>query len=168
MTECEGGFRDPATDLCWQDPPVDSHVKWSENIAYCDSLEAGGHDDWRAPDIDELRSLIRCCPETVTGGACQVTTGSAEEEWIEECRGCEAGFGAGAGPDWCYWDSALSGDCTRAAYCTTSVLADQPEIGWVIQFMIGEIWPLETHIKGSEAQLYVRCVRGPTSGGADQ
>jgi len=31
---------------------------WSEALAYCEALVWGGHDDWRLPDIKELRAMI--------------------------------------------------------------------------------------------------------------
>ena len=43
-SDCSGGANDPAT--------------WQEALAYCDALSWGGADDWRLPDVKELRSSI--------------------------------------------------------------------------------------------------------------
>ena len=44
-------------------------MKWDEAIAYCSHIDG----NWRLPTISELRSLIRNCEETKTGGKCRVT-----------------------------------------------------------------------------------------------
>ena len=63
---CTGidSWYDPATDLCWQNQPLDDFSNWDESIAYCSALSLGGHDDWRLPLIQELISLIRGCVDT--------------------------------------------------------------------------------------------------------
>jgi hypothetical protein len=42
--DCAGGANDPAT--------------WEDALAYCSALSWGGFDDWRLPDVKELRSMI--------------------------------------------------------------------------------------------------------------
>ena len=33
-------------------------MEWREALAYCEDLEWGGFDDWRLPNIMELRSIV--------------------------------------------------------------------------------------------------------------
>jgi len=40
--------------------------------AACNELKEDGHEDWRLPTIDELRSLVQNHPGTVSGGKCRV------------------------------------------------------------------------------------------------
>ena len=52
--------KDSQTALQWQD---DSEAKtvgknWSDAIDHCENLSLGGHDDWRLPNINELRSIV--------------------------------------------------------------------------------------------------------------
>jgi len=42
-------------------------------VKYCENLNEGGHNDWRLPNIDELRTLIQNCPQTETGMQCKVS-----------------------------------------------------------------------------------------------
>ena len=49
---------------------------WYSAVKYCKELNEGGHNDWRLPDIDELRTLIKQCPKTETGGECKVNAES--------------------------------------------------------------------------------------------
>ena len=38
----------------------------------CSQLRAGGHEDWRLPTIDELRTLVQNHPGTVSDGKCRI------------------------------------------------------------------------------------------------
>ena len=46
-------------------------MNWPKAIDYCRNLNEGGYSNWRLPDIDELRTLIKNCPKTETGGECK-------------------------------------------------------------------------------------------------
>ena len=51
---------DITTGLQWQDDANAKNVTktWSEAIEYCEKLTLGGYDDWRLPNINELKSII--------------------------------------------------------------------------------------------------------------
>ena len=51
-------------------------MTWSDAKIYCEKLEEDGYDNWRLPNIDELRTLIKNSPKTETGGSCKVNTHS--------------------------------------------------------------------------------------------
>jgi len=67
----------------WSKTRSEEELSGSEARTWCDSLSEDGHTDWRAPDIDELRTLIRNCPTTEDGGACKTAPYTAEY-----CKGC--------------------------------------------------------------------------------
>ena len=48
---------DMATGLMWEKQYVTGKT-WRQALAYCEGLDYGGFDDWRLPNINELRSLI--------------------------------------------------------------------------------------------------------------
>jgi len=50
--------KDSVTKLEWQDDAVGDEMQWQEAIEYCESLELGGYDDWRLPNINELKTII--------------------------------------------------------------------------------------------------------------
>ncbi|MBP5435531.1 DUF1566 domain-containing protein [bacterium] len=67
-------------------------VVYEEALEYCNNLTDCGFSDWHLPTIDELRTLIKNCPETETGGSCNVTDNclSFSDCYSEqECSSCE-------------------------------------------------------------------------------
>jgi len=48
-------------------------MDWEAALLYCQELREKGHNDWRMPNIDELRSIIKNCSETNSGGKCKVS-----------------------------------------------------------------------------------------------
>jgi serine/threonine protein kinase len=155
LRPCDGGLYDAASNLCWQEPPSDQSYPWSRAKAYCAELSRAGHGagSWHLPTINEVRSFIRGCPGTVTGGPCGVTdsciTTSCENR---ACKSCSAA--AGPGVDGSYWDPAATG--TSSFYCSSS--RDGYSAGaWSVGFDNGFVQDL-----GDAHECHVRCVRdGP-------
>ncbi|RJO70467.1 MAG: DUF1566 domain-containing protein [Myxococcales bacterium] len=97
---------DPETKLIWQDPPVQSAQNWTTGNSYCDNLELGGLTSWTLPTINQLRTLIRDCEETVPDGPCGVVDGCSSSCYQEQnCNGCNENEGPAGG---CYFDPDLS------------------------------------------------------------
>lgn len=49
---------DRITALIWQRTLSDEKYTWSAAINYCESLQYGGYDDWRLPDLREMRTIV--------------------------------------------------------------------------------------------------------------
>lgn len=64
--------KDSATKLVWS-ASNGKNAKWAEAKTHCDNLTDGGFKNWRMPTISELRTLVRNCQKTATGGLCKVT-----------------------------------------------------------------------------------------------
>lgn len=156
LVECAGGWYDPTTGLCWQDPSGELPLIWDDAMTYCDGLSLGGHGSgsWHLPSIDELRSLIRGCPGTTTGGGCDVTDSCLDVScWSDPCTGC-SNFG-GPGEGGCYWDAALAGECN--SHWASSPYSGDDSFAWSVAFYGGYVHNYEKVFSG-----YVRCVRpGP-------
>ena len=139
---------------CWQDPSPGGAHNWEAAMRYCDTLDLGGHGpgSWHLPTISELRSLIRGCPATETGGACGVTDECLGEGcWdLDACVGCEPIAGPGTGG--AYWPAGFSGPL--GAYWSSSSVAGVSHLMWVVGFY----WGLVGGRDGS-ADVGVRCVR---------
>ena len=112
-----GIWTDPESGLMWMDPPVyfapGSPKNWTVAKESCESLVLEGHEDWRLPTLDELRTLIRGCENTMAGGACAATDACFNPECFVDSPpcfdGCPASEGpvdAGAGMG-CYWPEAF-------------------------------------------------------------
>jgi len=52
---------DTDTQLEWQDKYTDNSIKganWNGAISYCENLGLDGKNDWRLPNINELKSIV--------------------------------------------------------------------------------------------------------------
>ncbi|MEA4855325.1 DUF1566 domain-containing protein [Solidesulfovibrio sp.] len=49
---------DTSTGTMWTKNSVTTGKTWQQALGYCETLEAGGHTDWRLPNIAELYSLF--------------------------------------------------------------------------------------------------------------
>jgi formylglycine-generating enzyme required for sulfatase activity len=117
--------------MMWQDPLFVDRRAWDDAVAACETLELAGYDDWRLPTLDELRSLARGCPATITGGTCAVTDDCLESScWSDVCQGCAELNGPD--PGGCYRLSTLNGDCMTS--WTSSVVTDMPDDVWTVGF----------------------------------
>jgi len=165
---------DDATGLCWQSPQKDAYnyddigVTSQDALRYCEELVIGGYDDWRLPDIDELRSLIRANPDTMSGGDCPITKGSGTDDYDNAtCQGSPEHH-RGPGPGGCYWPPGLEGTCDKQdpfalghplEFWSSTPAANDPDhwIGFV-SFESGLTGFNHIHSYGE-----VRCVRGAPS-----
>lgn len=157
----EGVWVDEATGLMWENTEMvgyDQHA-WVPDVqesAYCDSLnalQAGGFNDWRVPTISELRTLVRGCGSSETGGTCGVTDQCLDSGcWsYDACETCEDDAGPSNGA---YWPAGLMGLPTW--YWSLSKVAND-ELGvWGVDFESGEIHSEAVDVGG----YAIRCVRG--------
>ena len=53
----DGTITNNATGLMWQQTPDNQGLSRPEAVAYCESLELAGYDDWRIPTLKELFSI---------------------------------------------------------------------------------------------------------------
>jgi len=149
-TDGGGSWTDPTTGYVWQNPPAGNSMTWQSAVDYCNSLNLDGK-QWHLPTISELRSLIRDCPATQTGGTCSVTDSCLS--WsICRTSGCQ-GCGSKSG---CYWDSNLSGTCS--CYWSSSSNADNTNYAWYVFFDLAGV---SNYYKAGDDD-FVRCARaGP-------
>ena len=157
---CDGAWFDPTTGYLWEKPPSDTTRTWDDAVSYCNGLTLCGYSpgSWHLPDIDELRSLIRGCPDTVTGGACGVTDSCLDGGgtcWSDACQGCTWLGDPGAGG--CYWNEALGSDCAWYWQWSSSFYAAFPAHASFVFFHLGFVgWAHKTYAS------YARCVHtGP-------
>jgi hypothetical protein len=54
----DGTITDSNTGLMWQKLTFDSKMIWKNALASCENLSLAGYDDWRLPNIGELRSVL--------------------------------------------------------------------------------------------------------------
>ena len=143
-------WTDPVSGLTWQVTPTGGTMKWSDAKAHCAglTLDGGG---WHLPTIGELRTLIRGCPGTVTGGACEVTDSCLSSSCQNEaCNGCSGNNGPAGG---CYWPDEMQGTC--GWYWSSSPVEDLGGYAWLVYFYYGGV----ASGLGVYSDFGVRCVR---------
>lgn len=154
--ESHGGadetWTDEATGLVWQVASDSGYVNWTQAMAHCDSLTLDGHDDWRLPTISELRSLIRGCPGTESGGACGVSDEClAIECQTEGCYQCVYGDGPSNG---CFGPTELADPC-EYFWSSSTVAATEPR-AWAVGFPSAFVYKPRVYFA-----FHARCVRAP-------
>ncbi len=118
-------------------------MNWDDAVKYCKNLKEGKHNDWRLPDIDELRTLVQKHPGTQTGGSCPISERAgklADRDWTNDCYGRDgSNFSKLGDTDWFWSSSTRSGNTINA---------------WYVNFGDGLV---VSSYKGSSS--HVRCVR---------
>lgn len=152
---------DATTSLMWQrGNSVDMTEYEAEN--YCSNLTLGGFNDWRLPNITELRTLIRNCPGTISDGACNVNDPTCLETscFTSVCGQCSNNNGPGEYG--LYWEAGLwdyTGDI-YGYFWSSSVIPSQTTVAWRVRFYAG-IVDYVMRSASDSLNYYARCVRGP-------
>ena len=137
--------------LQWSNKASDS-MPWNDAINYCKNLNEGGHSDWRLPNIDELRTLIKNCPKTESGGECKV---SEQGKCLSlKCWQPSSSCSCALKEDNSGYYSKL-GDDDNVGLLSSSVVSDDSNRVWYIGF--GYAGPTALYNKAISGQ--VRCVR---------
>ena len=155
---------DSTSGLTWQNPPASEQMEWQGAIDYCDKLSLDGHNDWRLPTISEMRSLIRGCPDTETGGACGWTDSCLNPSCRDDsCYGCTGHGGPDGG---CYRPEEMEGSCSW--FWSSSLFEDDLNPVFGVEFygggvsvnFAGYLVVSTRKIAPPNPLNYVRCMRG--------
>ncbi len=153
-------WTDTSTGFTWQWLPTGGEMGLEEAEAHCADLSLDGHEDWRLPNISELRTIIRGCTETETDGlcgvqdecsACNVDSGDicvVNTCWSEDCSGCVVNGGPS---DDCYWPEEIGGTCS---WFWSSSRTNLDYRAWAVAFRNGSMGEY-----GKTEPYYVRCMR---------
>ncbi len=122
-----------------------SKMNLSEAKRYCANLQEDGYSNWQLPTISEMRTLIKNCLETETGGSCKITDeclhyADCRNEACAGCHNASDGRYSKLGDTGWFWSSSEPSDTTRDA--------------WRVNYYDGQV------SNGSKQRYnYVRCVR---------
>jgi len=143
--------KDSSSGLMWSDKAYYT-MSWETAVDYCDELYRSGFSDWRVPDIDELRTLVKNCPESETGGECPISEagGVLSQLYVTECMGCGYGGFSKLGDTDILWSS--------------SYVDEDDDYAWYISFSSAEISVAYKYEDGCDevynsCVITVRCVR---------
>ena len=163
----EGVWVDESTGLMWQNEGVSLYGDEKRSVLmddYCGKFTLAGYEDWRMPDIGELRSIIDHCEAMETGGSCGVSATCTDfyDCWSEEsCQACErnnSGYlkeGLQGGLGW-YWSSSK--------YLWTDEDGHEYSSVWYVDGLDGQVSLLprpDIDIESQDQQMapQIRCVR---------
>jgi len=161
---------DETSDLCWQDPPYQKGrgLCWHAAINYCDQLSFDGYDDWRLPNLNEERTLVRNCPTIEAGGDCPIEDGSDFDDWMASGEICLECYTEISPETICFWPQELQGTCNRidehgspVEWWSSSPVVDEAmsaEYAWYVWFGMGVVGYNHSNSYGD-----VRCVRDKSS-----
>lgn len=129
-------------------------MNWNAAISYCENLTEDSHDDWRLPNIDELRTTVKNCPKTETGGECKVSEKDECLSW-QQCgderlkHSCFCEYKKNNGG---YYSKL--GDPDGVWLWSSSIVSDKPDSRWRIGCSSGFVIHSDMAIN-----FHVRCVR---------
>ena len=154
--EIKESWYDSSSGLTWQTPSTYRNMDWQDAIDYCGDLDADDSSDWRLPKVEELRSLIRGCPATETGGSCPVGEDndgcpSYSMCWDDSCNGCMHDEGPGEMD--LYWPNEMP-TVEKGWFWSSSVDEDAVDNIWLVSFYEGSVY-----VGSSTTWNKVICVR---------
>ena len=130
------------------------HMIWEKAVDYCENLNECGHSDWRLPNINELRKLIRNCPGSESGGACVVSDPDylSPNDWSYDCF-CE--YIDSSLNDWDddHYQKFFREDGDVSLWSSSLVNDREQSAVWEVDFGSGGVYD-----QNDESQLFVRCV----------
>ena len=138
-SESLNGKQNNEKSLQWSEQATND-MNWKNAVKYCENLNEGGYNDWRLPNIDELRTLIKV-PQKISGGKCQISEKA----------------GKLSSEDWSAADCvpvSKSGD-KSVFFWSSSVRSDDPDRAWLVGFGNGYVDDSYKYLNYD-----VRCVRG--------
>lgn len=127
-------------------------MNWNKAAAYCKNLKEGGQNNWRVPNIDELRTLIQNHPSTLAGGTCPISEKAGKLSINDSNDACDDNDDGGnysklGDIDWLWSSSSVS---------------DNSKDAWFVSFSTGRVGFINknsSHGYHSDELIYVRCVR---------
>ena len=133
-------------NLIWSDRSA-SEMNWSSAKQYCEDLTEGGFTDWRLPTISELRTTIKNCSGSQSGGSCRVSDSCLSGNcWSKSCY-CEDRSNNGG-----YYSKL--GDHDGVWLWSSSTNIGNTNYAWSVYFNFGSVYDYSKSFTYS-----VRCVR---------
>ena len=152
-------------------PLSSATMNWEEAAAYCENLSVCGYTDWRLPNIDELRQLVKNCPKIKPSGGCMIS----EDNMLSYMDAKEAGAWEGVCEG--EWEAGCDDGacvCSRSDYpeipgyfseiedsnielWSSSAVSDEADKVWNLRFNLSN--SVDIIAEDTQRTSFVRCVR---------
>ena len=120
----DGTVTDQATGLMWMQQDSGAGMNWQDALAWAESLELAGHDDWRLPDAKELQSILDYTRSPSTHGTAA----------IDPVFSCTAITDEGGGADYpFYWTGTTHANWTTSPGAAGVYVCFGSALGWMQQ-----------------------------------
>jgi uncharacterized protein DUF1566/PEGA domain-containing protein len=139
-----GVFQDPDSTLIWQKTPIGGGLPWIRAKEFCERLILDGKTDWRMPNRDELKSLVKGCKLKYRQHYCRRNAGPGRHGcyWPQEIDG-ECPFGSAGGQ---YWTASCNDTHANFInFCTGGENAFLKSSSYMVRCLRGDI-----HMKTKE------------------
>lgn len=149
--------RDSSSGLIWSDLSSQT-MTWDDAVSYCTNLKIKNFNDWKLPNIDELRTLIKD-RRTASKGTCKISEKSEclSKKSCWEKRDCaEACFTKYDELCETYSDGRYSKVGDDSKLWSFSSLSENSNNAWFVRFSSGII---DISQKNNSKICKVRCVR---------
>ena len=157
-------------DTTWS-PLSSGTMNWEEAASYCENLSVCEYDDWRLPNIDELRQLVKNCPKIKPAGECMIS----EDDLLSYMDAKEAGAWEGVCEG--EWEAGCDDGacvCSRSDYpeipgyfseiedsnielWSSSAVSDETDKVWNLRFNLSN--SVDIIAEDTQRTSFVRCVR---------
>jgi len=156
--DCVGNlvWYDDDTGLCWQKFVYDQEMNYQSALEHCTNNDTNGYEDWRIPNIDELRTIVDGCEKTefldlAPEVNCPVHHNSDYSDWNINCEGCNVFEGNGDSN--CYLKDDLENCFNNMWSSSNTGIIDS---NWYINFPKASIYEKS---KDGNICMNVRCIR---------
>jgi hypothetical protein len=135
----DGSIVDHATGLQWQTADSGEGMDWVDALAWCESQDTGGYDDWRLPDAKELQSIVDYSRSPDTTGSAAIDPLFEATPIVDEAGDENWGW---------YWTSTTHLD--GKPYANAAYVAFGEALGYTQGASSGQSLVLDVHGAGAQ------------------
>ena len=151
---------DHVTGYIWQKGQSTEKLTYEQAVSYCDNLVINDITHWSIPTIDQLRTIVRGCPNTMTGGKCPISEACANSYTCrpsDYCDGCQEKKDKTAYLEQGIWDTTDI-KISSIIYYSSTIETDGKITVWGLQISNAVLFAGNSK-DNINAAAYVKCIK---------